>query len=105
MRGESDSYLRGAAKTARDILPPMAGKRHSYLHQHLFYFDKGHYLWHLRLVSPRPPASARAGEGLGGLSDRGGHGRHFRPGTGENRSEERRVGKEGRSRWAPDHLK
>src|SRR3712207_6966853 len=78
MRGESDSYLRGAAKTARDILPPMAGKGHSYSHQHLFYYDKGHYLWHLRLVSPRPPASARAGEGLGRLSDRGCHGRHFR---------------------------
>src|SRR2546425_8314347 len=25
--------------------------------------------------------------------------------VGETRSEERRVGKEGRSRWSPDHLK
>src|SRR5256886_17702089 len=31
---------------------------------------------------------------------------HFTPvGAGEARSEERRVGKEGRSRWSPDHLK
>src|SRR2546426_11692565 len=28
---------------------------------------------------------------------------HFTPDLDKNRSEERRVGKEGRSRWSPDH--
>src|SRR2546426_12635615 len=43
----------------------------------------------------RPPRGAPNGGG-GGARGRGGD---------RTRSEERRVGEEGRSRWAPDHLK
>src|SRR3989454_4690120 len=42
--------------------------------------------------------------GLQGGGDMPAHGQNPPPAEG-NRSEERRVGKEGRSRWAPDHLK
>src|SRR5256886_13121061 len=41
-----------------------------------------------------------------GGGDRGGeHPARVRPLLAGGRSEERRVGKEGRSRWSPDHLK
>src|SRR5256884_2473202 len=57
----------------------------------------------LNLACPLPVSEARDGEPL-----RNGHiyvapgGRHLRVGAGE-RSEERRVGKECRSRWSPYH--
>src|SRR2546427_11966884 len=49
-----------------------------------------------------PPARIHAAARRPGVGDRSG-GRAW-PG-GQHRSEERRVGKEGRSRWSPYHLK
>src|SRR2546430_17658153 len=64
-------------------------------------------IWHGRVPQPVFRLVARPGQFDGGGSGRIRHdGEAQRPGAGiEARSEERRGGEEGRSRWAPDHLK